>query len=468
MLANVVLPVVLLALSPEAPPIAQERDDASRLARVDLIVEEAMHGSGAGALVVLAELGGERLLERGYGSADGGRDDAAKFVFRVGALSEVFTAVCLLQLEAEERLDLDADVATVLPGLAWEGKTIPMRALLAHTSGLPSGATFLHSFAARRARGPQEAAANTPPALDANVAEIVAVLAALALESEPQSCFAYEHTNHVVAAAVLETVTSQSLAQCFAERIFAPLGMSSTSFREDGPPIVAEDEVTQVLGGEEVSIPAHVEHFDEELLCSSAADLVRFVRGLVERELLDDAQFRALTESVVLADGTETGYGLGLGRTMLDERACFTCGGVLAGSSVQLAHYPELDMTVAVLADDADTHVQRVERRVTRAVLDVPEPGVHDWPLTQRELERYVGDYQIGCNRLEVRSTGDHLTLAWGDRPTARLLHQGRHVFVAGADPELRLTFELEDDRAAGSFELDDHGLRSVATRFGR
>ena len=151
---------------------------------------------------------------------------------------------------------------------------------------------------------------------------------------------------------------------------------------------------------------------------------------------------------------------------MLEDRPCLAWGGVMAGSGVQLAYYPELDMTIVVLADNAATHVQRIERRVARAVLDLPEPGVHDWPLTPRELGRYVGDYQIGCNRLELRCPGDHLTLAWEDRPAYRLLHQGKHVFVAGADPEIRLTFQLVEEQAI-SFELDDHGKASVAIRFG-
>ncbi len=60
--------------------------------------------------------------------------------FRVGSISKVFTAVVVLQLAAEHKVDLDRSVQHYLPGLLPDAyPTITVRELLNHTSGLPDG-----------------------------------------------------------------------------------------------------------------------------------------------------------------------------------------------------------------------------------------------------------------------------------------------------------------------------------------
>jgi hypothetical protein len=187
--------------------------------------------------------------------------------------------------------------------------------------------------------------------------------------------------------------------------------------------------------------------------------------GLAHGELIDGASWRAWTEPVVLANGEELPYGLGIGRSLLDEHRALVCGGALVGERVHVAHYPELDVTAVVLADDEEAPAERIERRAMRAILDLMEPGVHDWPLARQELQRYAGTYQIGCTRVEIGIAGEHLVYASAESPELRLLYQGRRVFLADTDSDTRLEFVVEDGRAS-SFTLDEHGVRSVAVRF--
>lgn len=452
-------------LAPLAFPTRQDREDESMHARIDLVVEEALGTSGSATLVLYAESKGEVLLEKSYGPAPLARAGAS--LFRVGALGETFVAVALLQLAAEGALDLDADVASILPGLAFEGAKVPVRTLLTHTSGLASDERFFRALGAWRATAKAREASSKPASdLPEPIAEIVLVLGQLGLDSSPESCFDFQHTNHVVACAVLERVTQKPLAEVLRARIFEPLGMRSTRFREDGPPLVRATSQSQALGNQNLDIPTHAELFGEDLLCSSAADLARFMKGLSERELVDAKSFRALSQSARLADGSETGYSMGFTLSRLDDQPALSAGGALSGSRVQLAHYPALDTTLVVLSDRDALPTQRIERRVARALFDIPEPGIQDWPLTPRELARYTGVYQLGCTRMEVRIQAEHLTLGWEDHPSARLLHQGRHLFVLGLDPELRLQFTLDADKAT-SFDLDDHGKLATAVRFG-
>lgn len=96
-------------------------------------------------------------------------------------------------------------------------------------------------------------------------------------------------------------------------------------------------------------------------------------------------------------------------------------------------------------------------RRLPRVADDTPPaglPGIEilDLPLTGGELARYQGTYilQLGGDQVEARvreANGSLEASLQGGVPT-RLLHQGDHTFVLEADPDGRVLFVVEGDRA--------------------
>src|SRR5690606_34876950 len=118
--------------------------------------------------------------------------------FRIGSLTEAFTAAVVLRLAAEGALTLDDTVATWLPGLAEEqlgadGTAIAVRQLLNHTSGLPD------VFPGQE----------TPP-------------------PEEPGGFAYSKVNYTLAGMIVEQVTGATLAQEIERRVARPLGLTGT------------------------------------------------------------------------------------------------------------------------------------------------------------------------------------------------------------------------------------------------
>jgi CubicO group peptidase (beta-lactamase class C family) len=90
-----------------------------------------------GASVVVVN-NGRIVLKGGYGSADRehGIPIASKTVFHVGSVSKQFTAFAILLLEQQGKLSLGDDVREYLPEVPYFGKTITLRHLLHHQSGL--------------------------------------------------------------------------------------------------------------------------------------------------------------------------------------------------------------------------------------------------------------------------------------------------------------------------------------------
>src|ERR1044072_5996954 len=141
-------PSPLLSPAPvaPAPPPFPELALAHDLTKPDLeafldalIPAQLQNRDMAGAVVAVVK-GGQVLLAKGYGYADFAAKKpvvAEKTLFRPGSISKVFTAIAVMQLVEQGKLDLDRDVNEDLDFAI--PKTYPepvtLRRLLTHTAG---------------------------------------------------------------------------------------------------------------------------------------------------------------------------------------------------------------------------------------------------------------------------------------------------------------------------------------------
>ena len=93
-----------------------------------------------GKLCVLVSRYKNRVYDRQWGEGVDGNTP-----FPIGALADQFTAMGIMILNEEKKLDYDAPIETVLPGLPEELRQVTSRQLLTHTSGIPVTITRLDS-----------------------------------------------------------------------------------------------------------------------------------------------------------------------------------------------------------------------------------------------------------------------------------------------------------------------------------
>ncbi len=133
-------------------------------------------------------------------------------VFDLASITKVFTALLVHQQAEQGRIDLAAPVVDYLPGFAGPGRAgVTVAMLLAHTSGLPVGATVagLPSLAAKR-----RAVLATP----------------LVRGAVPGTVFRYSSVGLMVAAQLVEKVTGKPLDQALRAGLTGPLGLRDTGF----------------------------------------------------------------------------------------------------------------------------------------------------------------------------------------------------------------------------------------------
>ncbi|MEE1666880.1 serine hydrolase domain-containing protein [Streptomyces sp. WAC07094] len=212
--------------------------------------------------------------------------------FRAGSVTKTFIATVVLQLAAEHRLSLSDSVEDHLPGLVRgagnDGRTLTLRALLTHTSGL---ADFT---------------ADTKGLVP--LTPLQAVRIALAHPPTARGRFAYSNTNYVLLGMIVQQITGRSYAVEAERRIIAPLRLTGTSFPGGRTALPAPHGRAYAADGSDVTeLDPRVAGASGELV-TTLADLDRFYAALLGGALLPRRQLGEMLDTRA-AQGV---YGMGL------------------------------------------------------------------------------------------------------------------------------------------------------------
>ena len=174
---------------------------------------------------------GHLIFARGYGEAnlDDGIAITPQTVFHIASLSKQFTAAALALLILDGRVSLDDPVARFIPEAAKYGPGLEVKHLVYMTSGLPDYGTI------PRSNGDPWFSAFYFTRDDA----IRASLSSPKLDWPPGSRWAYSNANYMLITRIVEQASGKPFGEVLQERIFAPLGMTSTHLDDDTTAIVA-------------------------------------------------------------------------------------------------------------------------------------------------------------------------------------------------------------------------------------
>ena len=297
---TIALSLALIALAAAAPAAAAGGGREVKLQRgLDRVVAAGVPGA-----VLLVREGDRKLrLVSGHRSLKPKAPMRPQDRFRVGSITKPFVATVVLQLVAEQKLELEDTVERWLPGLVPDGARITVRELLNHTSGL-------FDFAADPDFVTQ---AVSDPLRVWTPREIVAIAAAHAPVFPAGAGWSYSDTNYFVLGLVVEAATGRTLAAELHDRIFAPLRLRTTSF-PTGPDIAGRHAHGYfVRPFEDVTVGTPSVQWAAGALVSTADDVARFFRALLGGRLLPPDLLELMKTTVAAPQlGRGQAYGLGL------------------------------------------------------------------------------------------------------------------------------------------------------------
>jgi CubicO group peptidase (beta-lactamase class C family) len=330
-----------------------------------------------------------------------------------GSVAKQFVAAGLVLLALDGKLSLDDDVGRWIPEVRGIGRRITIRHLLTHTSGLPDR-YLLHEVEGRAAGE-----------VDHPNAEVMHVVSRLRnLNFDPGDDYLYSNTGYVVAVAVLERVSGRSLQQFTDERIFRPLGLASTRWREDHRVVVpgraAAYSGVRARGFRNDHPFTRV--FGSGGLLTTVDDFLKWQAALQRGPGSWGAVRDSLEVAGRLNDGTVLAYGLGVGVGTWRGLRVVSHTGSTGGYRAALFRYPERNVAIALLCNVGSANPAVMARQVAEAVLDgalaaadaAPQPvaleashltalaGVYRSPRTEEVKVLSVRDGQLfdGATRL--------------------------------------------------------------------
>ncbi|HWI18570.1 MAG TPA: serine hydrolase domain-containing protein, partial [Vicinamibacterales bacterium] len=216
---------VLVAASLSAAPFAQAIVDVDK--EVDAIFSKwSTSTPGCAVGVSVAD---RPVMLKAYGMADLEHDvrNTPNTIFEAGSVSKQFTAMAVMLLVKDGKLSLDDPARKYLPELPDYKVPLTIRHLLTHTSGLRDWGSVASIAGAPR---------TTREYTHGHVLDIVS--RQRALNFTPGDHYSYSNTGYNLSAVIVSRVSGMPFAEFSQQRIFKPLGLANTSWRDDHTRIV--------------------------------------------------------------------------------------------------------------------------------------------------------------------------------------------------------------------------------------
>lgn len=357
MLRRAVVAVVLAIIVPCHPAAAQRPPRAETVARLDSLARALAAGGRTPGLSVFVLHGGDTLLLRGYGHAnlEDGVPATPRTLFRIGSLTKQFTAAAVMQLVQEGRISLDDTIQRFLPTYPTQGHRVTIRHLLTHTSGIKSYTSIDH-FDVNR---------------DLPADSLIAAFAREPFDFPPGQRYLYNNSGYFLLGVILERVTGRPYDRVVQDGLSVPLGLTDTRYCFVQPIIPRRAAGYEPEGGGFVNAEynAMTQPFAAGGLCSTVLDLVTWTRALFSGRVVGRPSLEAMTTPARLNDGSATRYGFGLSIGALEGHRRIWHGGSINGFTSALEHFPDDDLTVAVLVNSPAVDMARFIGSLTRVAL---------------------------------------------------------------------------------------------------
>jgi CubicO group peptidase (beta-lactamase class C family)/lysophospholipase L1-like esterase len=332
---------------------------------------------------------GQVVLQRAFGMADlehavPNRPDT---IFEAGSISKQFTAAAVLLLARDGKLSLDDPVTKYIPELPDYAAPVTIRQMLHHTSGLRDWGSV-----AWIGGWPRGKRAYT----HAHVLDILGHQRAL--NFPPGTRWSYTNSGYNLAVMLVSRVAGEPFAEFTRKRIFEPLGMARTSWRDDYTRIVKDRAVAYAKAGATYTadMPFEDVHGNGGLL-TTVGDLLRWNENFVDPKVGDRAFVDEMTTPGRLAGGGEHGYGLGLRLGEYKGLPQVSHSGTTGSYRAHLARYPKQRVSVAVLCNAGDSMPGQALHGVADLYLAdalKPGPAPKAVKLSESQLGALAGLYR--------------------------------------------------------------------------
>ena len=362
--------------------------------------------------VSIAVIHNQRIdWSKGYGVTRlGGPPVSASTLFGAASMSKSVTAMAILRLVQEGKIDLDVDVNTYLK--SWKvpaneftkDHPVTVRELLSHTSGIGTHGGMIYD--------PDK---GVPSMLEILDGKPPATTPPVRVESEPGKKYAYANGGYLILELLITELTGKSFAEAMKELVLAPIGMSQSTYEAPLTPAKAATAATAYdENGTTGYAPEHIVEPNAAAggLWTTATDYAKFVielqkeyEGKSHRVLNQKMAKMMVTAGMGPSESIRWGLGVRVGGA--PPHIYFEHGGS-AVYQCDMVGYPSGDGVVVLTNGGGGGPLSdQIVRSVAQAY-GWPDfqPVEHTVvPVDPSKFGRYVGTYDF----IKVTQDGSHL-----------------------------------------------------------
>ncbi|MFN7941058.1 MAG: serine hydrolase domain-containing protein [Thermoanaerobaculia bacterium] len=347
------LPALLYASETPSPPVDPDP--------VATFVRKAMAEQHLPGLALLVARHGrvERAEGFGFANLEHQVPVTAQTVFQSGSIGKQFTATAVMMLVEAGKLRLDDSIAKYLPEAPESWRAVTIEELLSHTAGFGD---YGDDFDLRR---------------DYTEDELVRRIAARPLLFPPGTGWKYSNFGYVTLGVLVHRVAGQFYGDFLAERVFRPLGMSSTRVMSEAdlvPHRAAGYVWTKEGWKNQEWVSPTLNTTADGALYFDVLDLARWDAALYGERLLPRSRLERMWTVTKLRDGSPNSgrYGFGWFRDERDGHLVVEHEGEWQGFTAHIARYLEDRLTIAVLTNLGGADPKSIAAGVAKILLAAP------------------------------------------------------------------------------------------------
>jgi len=355
--------LALLFSLPAGSPAQNKELTSETRGHLEMAVSRFLYANSVPGISVAVVQNGAPVWSEGFGVADLENYSLAtpSTLYRLGSISKPITAVAVLQLWQQGKLDLDAPVQKYCPAFPQKEAPITARQLLGHLGGIR------HYSDDGKGDVPEDSARHF-----ASMEESLQLFAKDPLVAPPGTKFNYSTYGYTLVGCVLEGASSEKYVDYVRENVFVPAEMNST--RPDDFFAIVQRR-TRWYHRDKSGAVRNAGVLDSSYkipgggLISSADDMARFAAAILNGKLVKPSTRDVMWTVQHTSDGKPTGYALGWG---VDDKLGLrriSHGGGQQGTSTYLALAPERRAAVVVLANMDNLDVGALADEMLKIVL---------------------------------------------------------------------------------------------------
>jgi CubicO group peptidase (beta-lactamase class C family) len=427
-----------------ACPVDQSRLDEATRQRIDDTLDSIETSGAVPGAAIVAVLDGTAIvcIVFGYANLEHEVEITTDSVFDMGSVSKQFTALAILLLEQDGKLDLDDPVQDHLEWFPDFGHTIRIHHLLHHTSGLKdissqlvlTGRSYLDAYWPGNARNLLERQRT--------------------LNHKPGEEYSYTNMGYFVLAQIVEKITGDSLQRFLDECVFEDLGMHTAVFRSSPMQLLRNRVQSYRIRNDKFTpFPSNSGIVGPGFLHLSARDMQTWAAQFGNPESPVAGLLQRMTTTRKLNDGSDNAYAHGLHLETYRGMPAVVHAGRWLGNTSYQQYLSEQQLTILIASNNLLIKPIDVTHGLTDAILDLNDAAKDPMPmemeLLESELDAFTGLYET--------AHGDFKELLVRDGQLGLLALPDRHFhpLVAIGNTRFRVPDTL---RVEVEFVLDDTG----------